>query len=137
MSIGLKEHVSDLAGKVAGLYRELVTNTVKFDELRLYTKETLDGYKHALERMSDKFEAAERERIRVETELRSKVSALEARLDALSEKALHAAARDAAVEVMGRLMSEGRDSLQNPASETSSRKSLGSGSKDGADSGSG
>ena len=61
---GLKETVADLVVKVSELYRELVTNTVQFQELRNYTKETLDEFKHLLERLSDKLEEAEKDRIR-------------------------------------------------------------------------
>ncbi len=100
MSANVKETLTDLATKVAELYKELVTNSVKFDELRRYTKEGLDDFKHLLERLSDKIERIERERIRAETALQSKIDGLEARLTALSEQALHAAAREAAVSVM-------------------------------------
>lgn len=75
---GIKETVADLVVKVGDLYRELVTNTVQFQELRNYTKETLDEFKHLLERLSDKLEESEKERIRKETELLSKINALEA-----------------------------------------------------------
>jgi Fe-S-cluster formation regulator IscX/YfhJ len=64
---GLKETVSELAVKVGELYKELVTNTVQFTELRQYTKETLSEFKHSLERLSDKLEASEKDRIRRET----------------------------------------------------------------------
>ena len=103
---GLKETVADLVVKVSELYRELVTNTVQFQELRNYTKETLDEFKHLLERLSDKLEEAEKDRIRRETELLSKINVLEARLDALSEQALHATAKEAALQVFERMLSE-------------------------------
>jgi hypothetical protein len=41
----LKGTVSELAVKVGELYKELVTNTVQFTELRQYTKETLGEFK--------------------------------------------------------------------------------------------
>jgi chromosome segregation ATPase len=103
---GLKETVSELAVKVGELYKELVTNTVQFTELRQYTKETLGEFKHSLERLSDKLEASEKDRIRRETELLSKINALEARLEALSQHALHAYAKDAAVQVFEKMLSE-------------------------------
>jgi len=103
---GVKETVAELVVKVSELYRELVTNTVQFQELRKYTKETLDEFKHLLERLSDKLEASEKDRIRRETELLSKINALEARLDALSEKALHAAAKEAAMEIYKKMATE-------------------------------
>src|SRR3712207_2654381 len=102
--LGVKDTVSDLASKVADLYRELVTNTVQFQELRQYTKETLDEFKRLLERMNDKLDEAEKDRIRRETELVSRINALEGRLTALSEQALHAVARDAAMDVIERMV---------------------------------
>jgi len=104
----IKETVSTLASKVTALYEQLVTNNARFDELRKYTKESLDEFKRLLERLSDKLDAAERDRIRVETELRSEIKALEARLNALSEQAMHAVAKEAAIEVMQRLMTQGK-----------------------------
>jgi len=110
----LKETVADLVVKVSELYRELVTNTVQFQELRQYTKETLDAFKHLLERLSDKQEESEKDRIRRETELLSNINALEAKLDALSEKALHAAAKEAAIEVSEKMVVERQsDKLSN------------------------
>jgi uncharacterized protein YaaR (DUF327 family) len=102
----VKETVADLVVKVSELYRELVTNTVQFQELRQYTKETLDEFKHLLERLSDKLEESEKDRIRRETELLSKINALEAKLAALSEQALHAAAKEAAIQVFEKMMSD-------------------------------
>jgi len=98
MFAGAKESLAQLATKVSELYRELVTTTVKFEEVRKYTKESIDEFKRLLERQEDKVERIERERIRAETELRSKIDALDARLNALSERALHAAISDAAVD---------------------------------------
>lgn len=102
----VKETVADLAVKVSELYRELVTNTVQFQELRSYTKETLDEFKHLVERLSDKLEESEKDRIRQETELLSKINALEAKLSALSEQALHAAAKEAAREVFEKMITD-------------------------------
>ena len=114
----IKDTVADLVVKVSELYRELVTNTVQFQELRNYTKETLEEFKHLLERLSDKLEEAEKDRIRRETELLSKINALEARLDALSEQALHATAKEAALKVFERMISEqGKDAFVNKGEE--------------------
>ncbi|WP_204151944.1 hypothetical protein [Leptolyngbya sp. CCY15150] len=102
----MKETVEGLASKVAELYRELVTNTVKFEDLRQYTKESLDEFKRLIERLNDKLEEAEKDRIRREVELSSKIHALESRLDALSEQALHSVAREAAIQVFEKMGSE-------------------------------
>jgi uncharacterized protein YaaR (DUF327 family) len=111
----VKETVADLVVKVSELYRELVTNTVQFQELRTYTKETLDEFKHLLERLSDKLEESEKDRIRRETELLSKINALEAKLTALSEQALHAAAKEAAREVFEKMIIERQ--INNPSQD--------------------
>lgn len=100
MPANFKSAISDLSTRVAELYKELVTNTVKFEEVRKYTKESITEFKRLLERDSDKIERIERERIRVEAELLSKINAQEARLNALSEQALHVAAKEAARSVM-------------------------------------
>ncbi len=70
----------------------------------------------------------ERDRIRVETELLSKINALEARLSALSEQALHAAAQQAARAVMedvvlGELASS-RESPKKPDQVDGTSRSL-------------
>ena len=112
----LKETVAELVTKVGELYRELVTNTLKFEELRKYTKETLDEFKRLLERLSDKLQESEKDRVRREAELLSKINALEARLNALSEQALHAAAKEAAARVFEKMASERtQDNLSNQA----------------------
>jgi predicted nuclease with TOPRIM domain len=109
----IKETVAELVKKSNELYKELITNTVQFNELRQRTKETLDEFKHSLERLSDKLENSEKDRIRRETELLSKINALEARLEALSQQALHAAAKDAAVQVFEKMMSERKQDFMN------------------------
>ncbi len=124
----IKESVALLTSKVAGLYKEIVTNTVRFDELRRYTRESIDEFKRLLERNDDKLDRIERDRIRVETELLSKINALEARLSALSEQALHAAAQQAARAVMedvvlGELASS-RSAPKEPAQVNGVSKSL-------------
>ena len=64
---------------------------VQFEELRRYTRETIDEYKRLLERANDRIERVERERVAKEAELHAKIEGLSSRLDALSEGALHAA----------------------------------------------
>jgi hypothetical protein len=103
---GIKESVSGLAKEFANLYKELVTNTAQFEELRKYTKETLDNFKHSLERLQDKLENYERENLKTISKLESRIESLKDRLDMLSEKALHEAAKDAAVTVMERIIKD-------------------------------
>lgn len=54
------------------MYEKLVTNTAQFEELRKYTKETLDTFRHSLERLQDKLENYERENLRTISKLEYK-----------------------------------------------------------------
>jgi hypothetical protein len=103
---GIKESVSGLAKEFAKVYKELVINTAQFEELRKYTKETLDTFRHSLERLQDKLENYERENLKTISKLESRIESLKDRLDMLSEKALHEAAKDAAVTVMEKIIKE-------------------------------
>jgi uncharacterized coiled-coil DUF342 family protein len=109
----IKETVAELVKKSNELYKELITNTVQFNELRQRTKETLDEFKHSLERLSDKLENSEKDRIRRETELLSKINALEAKLEAISQQALHAYAKDAAYQLVKEMMAERKQDFVN------------------------
>lgn len=111
MPATLKEGVAELASKFADLYKEMVTNSVQFEELRKSTKETVSDFKNSLEKLKSKIEQIERDRIIREVELLSKINALEARFNALSEKAFHRVAREAAEAAMQKIYieSESRD----------------------------
>jgi hypothetical protein len=93
--------LAKLVSRVASLYEELVKTTTKFDEVRTYTRESIDEFKRLIERQSDKIERIERERVKAEAELLSKISGLESRLNALSEQALHRAAEDFFRKIQG------------------------------------
>lgn len=126
MASNIAQTLNGLAARAEELYRELVTTNAKFDELRRYTHESIAEYKRLLERLSDKIERIERDRIRAETELMGKIQALDARLEALSEKALHAAAEKAARAVMEERLALHADERR----ETTGRKSLPEASED-------
>lgn len=106
MGIGLKETVTELAKEFGKLYKDLVTNTVQFGELRNYTKETLEKFSRSLERLQDKLESYERDNIKTVSRLESKIDSLSERLSLLSESALHSAAKDAAMMVMEKIIKE-------------------------------
>lgn len=91
MPANITEAVAGLASRVTDALEQLVTTRVQFEELRRSTKETIDEYKHRLERAEDKIDRIERERIAREAELIVKIDGLNARLNAISEQALHAA----------------------------------------------
>ncbi|MBF0369195.1 MAG: hypothetical protein HQL52_07030 [Magnetococcales bacterium] len=100
MSQGVRENLADLAQKMADLYKALVANATRFDGLREHTRESIAAFQRLLERQDDKINRLERERIKSESEMTARISALEARLEALSEQALHAAAQEAARTIM-------------------------------------
>jgi predicted nuclease with TOPRIM domain len=100
-----------LAKAVAALNKELVTNTVQFTELRSYTKETLSEFKRLLERLSDKLDESEKDRVRREAELLSKINALESKLNAISEQALQAIAREEARLIFERMLAEKKQDI--------------------------
>ena len=87
--VGLLRNLHDL-------YRQMVVTTEKLDTLKDSTRETIGEFKRAVERLTDKIERIERERISAEAELKGRIAGLEARLDALSEKAIHVAVREIA-----------------------------------------
>jgi hypothetical protein len=111
MFTGAKEIVAELAKAVAALNKELVTNTVQFTELRSYTKETLSEFKRLLERLSDKLDESEKDRVRREAELLSKINALESKLNAISEQALQAIAREEARLIFERMLAEKKQDI--------------------------
>jgi hypothetical protein len=96
MSIGDK--IADLGAKVAELYKELVTNTVRFEELEKHTAETLQAFRKDLLALSAKVDGIHVEHVKHQAEVKSLVQVLEGRLNMLSEKALHVAIRDVARE---------------------------------------
>ncbi len=111
MAGSIKEAVTELAAKFHDLYKELVTNTAKFEELHKYVKENLDEFKRLIERLSDKIENNEKDRIKNEAELSSKITVLEARINALSEQAFHAVAREAATQAMEKYLQQKKSEI--------------------------
>lgn len=100
MSAGITDAITGLAKKVADSLEQIITVKVQFEELRRYTRETIDEYKRQLERANDRIERVERERVAKEAELHAKIQGLSSRLDALSEGALHAAIQRMAPELL-------------------------------------
>jgi len=84
-----KFSILGLLNKLHDLYKQLVVATQKIDTLREWARETIGEFKHVVERLNDKVERIERERVVAEAELKGRIACLEARLDALS--APHAA----------------------------------------------
>lgn len=111
----LKDTVSELSKRVMQYYEELVKTTAKFDDLRLYTRESLEEYKKIIQKQQDRMSDLEKERVKAEAELLTKIDGLEARLNALSEKALHSVAMEAARSIMDEKIQISHDALNgNP-----------------------
>ena len=66
MSFGDKS--AEFAGKVAELYKEIVTNTAKFEGLERHTTETLLLFRQSLEALAAKVETMHREHVRNQAE---------------------------------------------------------------------
>lgn len=105
MSFGDKS--AEFAGKVAELYKEIVTNTAKFEGLERHTTETLLLFRQSLEALAAKVETMHLEHVRNQAEVKSMVQILDGRLSMLSEKALLAVAKEAAIEVVRERMAGG------------------------------
>jgi uncharacterized protein Yka (UPF0111/DUF47 family) len=92
--------LSEMGQRVADLYKELVTTTVRFDSLSRETSTTVADLRTAVQRFEERMQQMHLDHVRERAELSSQIKALEARLDALSESALHVVARDAARQAM-------------------------------------
>jgi myo-inositol catabolism protein IolC len=99
--------LSDLGQRVADLYKEIVTTTVRFDSLSRETSTSVAEIKTAVHRSDERVQQMHLDHVRERAELSSQIRGLEARLDALSESALHAVARDAARQAMQGILVDG------------------------------
>lgn len=99
--------LADLGQRVADLYKEIVTTTVRFDSLNRETTTTVAEIKTAVQRCEERIQQMHLDHVRERAELSSQINALEARLNALSESALHVVARDAARQAMQVILSDG------------------------------
>ena len=99
--------LSDLGQRVADLYKEIVTTTVRFESLSRETTTIITEARTAIQRMDERMQQMHLDHVRERAELSSQIKALDARLDALSESALHAVARDAARQAMHTILNDG------------------------------
>ena len=99
--------LSDLGQRVADLYKEIVTTTVRFESLNRETSTIITEVKTAVQRFDERIQQMHLDHVRERAELASQIKALDARLNALSESALHAVARDAARQAMQGILKEG------------------------------
>lgn len=103
--------LSDLGQRVADLYKEIVTTTVRFESLSRETTTAVAEIKTAVQRFDERMQQMHLDHVRERAELSSQIKGLEARLDALSESALHAVARDAARQAMQGILVDGESPI--------------------------
>jgi hypothetical protein len=99
--------LSDLGQRVADLYKEIVTTTVRFESLSRETATAVTELKTAVQRSDERMQQMHLDHVRERAELSSQINALAARLTALSESALHVVARDAARQAMHGILVDG------------------------------
>tara|TARA_Y100001001_G_scaffold158598_1_gene178329 strand:+ start:3953 stop:4339 length:387 start_codon:yes stop_codon:yes gene_type:complete len=90
------DSVRGLASELKKLNDEFVETKTKFGMLKERVVENLDQFKAIVEKTAEKMEQMEKEHIRERADLNAKIDSLSARLDSLSEQALHAAVHEAA-----------------------------------------
>lgn len=90
----------DALGKANEIYKEILTTSARFDDLRHSTEQTLARLEQSLEKLVSKVSALHDDHVRETAALRAEIRALEARLSGLSEHAIHAVAREVAEKIM-------------------------------------
>jgi DNA anti-recombination protein RmuC len=96
----MTDALTALAGKVSDLYREVVTTSVRFDELRQSTDKLLCKLEATVEQLSARVALIHDEHVREKAALEAQIATLQGRLNALSEEALHSVVRDVAREIV-------------------------------------
>ncbi|HYR11073.1 MAG TPA: hypothetical protein VEQ60_25050 [Longimicrobium sp.] len=119
--------ISDLGQRVADLYKEIVNTTVRFESMNRETTNIVTEIRTAVQRCEERMQQMHLDHVRERAELSSQIKALDARLDALSENALHAVARDAARQAMEGILTDGE--LSQPAFRITADVEPGSGTR--------
>ena len=107
--MSIADTLNALTAKISELYREIVTTSVRFQDLERSTEKTLARLESAVEQLASKIASIHDDHVREKAALEAQVAVLQGRLSALSEQALHSVVRDVAREMVG-------DSKRNPAS---------------------
>ena len=109
MSVG--ETLNSLAAKLSDLYREIVTTSVRFDELQRNTDKVLTRLESTVEQLAARIAAIHDDHVREKASLESQIATLQARLTILSEQALHTVIREVAREAVTNLVREQRAAI--------------------------
>jgi predicted nucleic acid-binding Zn-ribbon protein len=112
--MSVADTLNALAAKISDLYREIVTTSVRFDELRRSTEKTLSRLESTVDQLAGKISAIHDSHVRERAALEAQIEALQGRLTALSEQALHSVVREVAREMVA-------DSLRESPPPTSKR----------------
>ena len=98
--MSVTETLNSLAAKLSDLYREIVTMSVRFDELQRSADKVLARVEATVEQLSVKVSAIHDDHVREKAALEAQIATLQARLTVLSEQALHAVVREVAREAV-------------------------------------
>lgn len=98
--MGVAETLNALTAKISELYREIVTTSVRFEDLQRSTDKTLARLESTIEQLAAKVSAIHDEHVREKASLEAQIATLQGRLTALSEQALHTVVRDVAREIV-------------------------------------
>jgi chromosome segregation ATPase len=98
--MGVAETLNALTTKISELYREIVTTSVRFEDLQRSTDKTLARMEVTIEQLATKVSAIHDEHVREKANLEALIATLQGRLTSLSEHALHSVVRDVAREII-------------------------------------
>ena len=124
--MGVSDTLTELGGKITDLYRGILTTSTRFELLQSSTDRTLTRVETLLDQFAAKVQLLHDEHVREKAVLEAEIRALNGRLDALSEHAIHAVAREAARDVIKGAVtsSSGSDLLRGEDRITPRRKKL-------------
>jgi len=109
--VSVTETLNSLAAKLSDLYREIVTTSVRFDELQRNTDKVLTRLEATVDQLSARVALVHDEHVRENAALEAQVATLQARLSILSEQAMHSVVREVTREVVTGLVREQRATL--------------------------
>jgi hypothetical protein len=98
--MGVGDTLTELGTKITDLYREILTTSTRVELLQTSTDRTLTRVETLLDQFAAKVQFLHDEHVREKALLEAEIRTLQGRLDALSEHAIHAVAREAAREII-------------------------------------
>ena len=110
--MSIAETLNALTARISELYREIVTTSVRFEDLQRSTDKTLSRLESTVEQLAAKVSAIHDDHVREKAALEAQVTALQGRLTSLSEQALHAVVRDVAREIVRESVADQGSSIQ-------------------------